>query len=295
MIVDCHTHIWSSVEQLGKGGPAYLRRQAGRESPQASPADHVQAAKCVAKTLVFGLRCASNDANVPNDFIARHVAGNVGKMYGVGAVDPNDDDATDQAEELLSRKEFCGLTVSPAFQDFHPADSRAMKIYEIADQRKRPVFFCQGTHFLPCGRMDFARPALLDEIAREFPSLRIVVSSLGHPWIEECIALLGKHPNVYADVAGLIRRPWQTYNALVLAHQFNVMDKLLFGSDFPFFTAASAVEGLYRLGEVTQGTNLPAVPREALRSVVERPSLAVLGIESGSEENAPGAQDEELT
>jgi len=80
-------------------------------------------------------------------------------------------------------------------------------------------------------------------------------------------------------MAALIRRPWQAYNALVLAHQFNVVDKVLFGSDFPFFTAADAIESVYRLHEVTQGTNLPSVPRETLRSMIERDSLAELGIQ----------------
>ena len=186
--------------------------------------------------------------------------------------------AAETAEAMLERKEFRGLTVSPAMQAFHPADSRAMALYDLADGRGAPVFIHQGTHLPARGRMEYARPFLLDEIAREFPNLTMVISSLGHPWVEEAIALLGKHPRVFADVAGLIRRPWQAYNALVLAHQFNVMDKVLFGSDFPYYTAAEAIEAVYRLHEVIQGTNLPSVPRETLRGMIERDALTALGI-----------------
>jgi predicted TIM-barrel fold metal-dependent hydrolase len=153
-----------------------------------------------------------------------------------------------------------------------------MAVYELAARKSAPLFFCQSTHFQTQGRMEYARPSLLDEIAREYPNLTIVISSLGHPWIEEGIALMGKHPHVYGDIAGLIRRPWQAYNALVLAHQYHVMDKVLFGSDFPYCTAAKAIEGVYRLHEVTQGTNLPSVPRETLRSMVERDALTALAI-----------------
>jgi len=283
MIVDCHTHIWASLDQLGAGAGEYLLRQCGQEDVPAAAAEHARAAECVDKSLVFGFRSVDLGASVPNDYVAQHVARHPAKMIGVAAVDPADPDAPDEAERCLGRSEFRGLTLSPATQSVHPCDSRAMVIYELASRRGVPVFFCQSTHFPAQGRMEYARPSLLDEIAREFPELVIVVSSMGHPWIEEGIALIGKHPRVFGDIAGLVHRPWQAYNALVLAHQFNVMDKILFGSDFPYFTAAEAIKSIYRMNEVTQGTNLPSVPREALRGVVERDSLTALGIARAGE------------
>ena len=277
MIVDCHTHIWAETGQLGGGAKEFLRRQSGQEGLSADPSEHEQASKCVDKTLVLGFHSAHLGAAVPNDFVADYVARHRDTMIGVAAVDPTEDGAAD-LDAILERDEFRGLTISPATQNFHPADSRAMKLYEFAAQQGIPLFIHQGTHFPTRGRMEYARPLLLDEIAREFADLTMVISSLGHPWIEEGIALVGKHPRVFADIAGLVRRPWQAYNALVLAHQFNVMDKVLFGSDFPYFTAAQAIESVYRLHEVTQGTNLPSVPREVLRSMVERDALRELGI-----------------
>ncbi len=278
MIVDCRTHIWNTVEQLGTGAPEYLARQGGEGELSAAPADHEAAARCVDKTLVFAYRSQALNACVPNDLVARYVAGHPERMIGVAAVDPTEDGALDEATELLDRREFRGLAISPVGQLFHPADSRAIRLYELAARRGAPVFFEQGTHFPTQGRMEYGRPLLIDEIASEYPELTLVLGSLGHPWVEEGIALVGKHPRVFADIAGLIRRPWQAYNALVLAHQFNVTDKVLFGSDFPFGSAAEAIESVYRMHEMTQGTNLPTVPREALRSIIERNALEALGI-----------------
>ena len=294
MIVDCHTHIWTRPEQLGRDAAAYLRRQSGRDDLPAGPEAHAAAAACVDKTLVLGYRSVSLAAAVPNDLVAEHVAGHSETMVGIAGIDPTEDGAVGAAEKLLDRDEFRGLTVSPASQHFHPADSRAMKLYELAEQRRAPIFLHQGTHFRSADRMEYARPQLLDEIAREFPALTLVVASMGHPWVEECIALAGKHERVFAGLAGLIHRPWQAYNALVLAHQYNVMDKVLFGSDFPYMTAAEAIESVYRLYEVTQGTNLPSVPREKLRSVVERHALEQLGIAGEGDRAAePAAAAEE--
>jgi uncharacterized protein len=278
MIVDCHTHIWDNPDQLGEDAAAYLRRQTGRESLSARPADHIKACDPASKTLVMGFVSEHLGASVPNEMVARHVGAHSERLVGIAAVDPTSDGALEEANELLDRSEFRGLTISPATQNYHPSDSRAMKLYELAAQRDVPVFLAHGTHFPAKGSMGYARPLLLDEIAQDYPTLTIVISGLGHPWVEEGIALVGKHERVYGDVAGLIRRPWQAYNALVLAHQFNVMDKVLFGSDFPYSTASEAIESVYRLHEVTQGTNLPSVPRETLRTMIERDALSALGI-----------------
>ena len=82
-------------------------------------------------------------------------------------------------------------------------------------------------------------------MARDFPELSLIISQLGQPFIDETICLMAKHPHVYSDISGLLSRPWQAYNALVLAHQAGVADKLLFGSDFPYTNAAHCIEALY--------------------------------------------------
>ena len=278
MIIDCQTHVWDGLAQLGDGAEAHLRGQGLDKGVSAAPADHSLAMRCVDRAMVFALRCARGEAEVSNDFVARYVAGGGGRLLGVAAVDPTEDGASDQAAKWLDRGSFCGLTVSPAAQDFHPADSRAMRVYEVAAEYHRPVFFCQPTALPIRGRMEYARPAMLDDIALAYPQLKIVVSSLGYPWVAECVALLANRANVMADLAGLLQRPWQAYNALVAAYQFGVSDKLLFASDYPFSTPAEVIEGLYRMHEVAQGTNLPTVPRETLRSIVERDALAALGL-----------------
>jgi predicted TIM-barrel fold metal-dependent hydrolase len=268
-----------------------LHRAGAREDCLAGPTEHTQAARCVDRTLVFAHRCAATGAHVPNDDVAQYVAASHGKMLAVAAVDPSDGTSAGEVESLLSRREFAGLALDPAGGNFHPADSRVMPLYEAAAALGKCVFFNFGSSLVAAGRMEFSRPSLVEEIAMELPDLPIVIASMGQPWVSECVALLGRRPRVFADIAPLIRRSWQAYQALVLAHQYHVMDKILFGSDFPFSTAAEAIEALYRLHEVTQGTNLPTVPREALRSIIERRALSALGL-GGDQEPVPSAPAE---
>ena len=106
-----------------------------------------------------------------------------------------------------------------------------------------------------------------------------MIAQLGQPWVDETICLLAKHPHVFADVSGLLGRPWQAYNALVTAYQYGVIEKLLFGSDFPYTNAEECIESLYSINQLAQGTNLPVVPREALRGIVERESTNIIAVD----------------
>jgi uncharacterized protein len=284
MIVDCHTHIWQNPEQLGDGALAELSRptlvagQRMRLLPQAYAANHLLASEPVDRTIVLGFRSRHLGAAIPNEYIADYCREHADRMVGFAGIDPTEDDAVDQVSWVTRDLGLSGLCLCPAAQDFHPSDTRAMAVLEKAAALHLPVVFYPGTHLSPKTKMEYARPHLLDEVARSFPNLRIVISHLGYPWVDEAIVLLGKHQNVFADIAALLRRPWVAYDALVRAHQFHVIDKLLFGSDFPFTTAGECIETLYTINQMAMGTNMPTVPREGLRGIVERDVMALLGI-----------------
>ena len=101
---------------------------------------------------------------------------------------------------------------------------------------------------------------------------------MGHPWIAETIVLIRKHPNLYADISALHYRPWQFYNGLVLALEYGVEDKLLFGSDWPFATPVETEAGLRSINRFTEGTALPRVPQDVIERIIGRDSLELLGL-----------------
>jgi uncharacterized protein len=285
MIVDCHTHIWQSPEQLGDGAlielsrPTMVAGQRMRLLPQADTANHLLASEPADRTIVLGFRSQYLGAAIPNEYIADYCREHADRMVGFAGIDPTEDDAVEQVTRVTQELGLCGLCLCPAAQDFHPSDTRAMAVLEKAAALRLPVVFYPGTHLSPKTKMEYARPHLLDEVARSFPNLKMVVSHFGYPWVDEAIVLLGKHQNVYADMAGLLRRPWVAYDALVRAHQFHVIDKLLFGSDFPFTTAGECIETMYTINQMAMGTNMPTVPRESLRGIVERDVIGLLGIQ----------------
>lgn len=252
-------------------------RSSWRLAPSADPDHHWAQSGTVDKSIVLGFKSRYLRAEIPNRFVADYVNRFPQKLIGFAGIDPTEGSAI---EDMLAAQELQlrGITISPANQDFHPSDSRALKVYSEAERLGMPALIHSVGQFSEQSKLEFGRPYLLDEIARSFPKLRIVIAQMGQPWIDETIVLLGKHPHVFADVSGLLNRPWQAYNALVSAYQYGVIDKLLFGSDFPYTNATDAIEALYSINQIAHGTNLPLVPRESLRGIVERDTLGLLGL-----------------
>jgi uncharacterized protein len=271
MIVDCHTQIWSSQAQLGQAAPLVTRPIAADEGR------HLAAVGPVDKAIVLAFKSSYLQAEIPNRFVAEYVRRNSQKMVGFAGIDPTERDWMEELRIAQDELHLKGVLVSPEMQDFHPTDTRAMKLYSECARRGMPVLFEQN-HRNPAAKMEYTRPMLLDEVARTFPELRIVIARLGHPWIEETVVLLGKHRNVFANIAGLLPQPWVSYAALLAVHEYGVMDKLLFGSDFPYRAPAACIEALYSVNQVSHASDLPPIPREQLRGIVERDALALLGI-----------------
>jgi predicted TIM-barrel fold metal-dependent hydrolase len=293
MIVDCHTHIWKSPDQLGQldlgdSPPPLKSARMGkiypsgkgnwRPVPAADPDHHWAQSSVVDKSIVLGFKSKYLHAEIPNAFVAEYVNRFPQKLIGFAGIDPTEGSAVDELRAARSDLQLRGLTLSPANQDFHPTDTRAMRVYAEAQKLGMPILVHPVAQNTEQSKLEFARPYLFDEVARTFPTLRIIFAQLGQPWIDETICLLGKHANVFADVSGTLSRPWQAYNALVAAYQYQVIDKLLFGSDFPYTTVADCIETLYSINQLAQGTNLPVVPRESLRGIVERDTLGLLGL-----------------
>ncbi len=288
MIIDCYTSIWQSPEQLGREAidriaqPIRFGREQVRLLPKADTASHYLACAPVDVSLVLGFKSRYLGAQIPDELIADYCREHASQAIGFAGIDPTESNALAQLTEISRNPFFKGLVICPAAQDCHPCDTQAMRIYEAAAALKLPVVFSSGPYIAAGTRLEYARPLLLDEVARSFPELKLVISHLGYPWVDETLTLLAKHTNVFSCIAGLLRRSWLAWDALLRAYQLQVTGQLLFGSDFPFSTAAECIETLYNINEYAMGSQLPVIPREILRQIVHNDALTALGIHSPS-------------
>ena len=105
-----------------------------------------------------------------------------------------------------------------------------------------------------------------------------MIAHVGHPWLDDAIAVVRRHPYVFADISGLVPRRWQLYQALVSAIEYRVAHKLLFGSDFPFFTARQTIDGLRSVTGTAFGPHMPVVDEQVVEDIIHRPTLDLLEI-----------------
>ena len=292
MTIDLHSRLWTSTEQFGPSVAEQMRRRKidAWDDHSADADDHQQAMEPVTAAVLLGFESKLLGGSISHEQVAGYLKRDPERLMGFGGIDPKADTHPTQSLEQAIALGLVGVTVNPAAAGFHPTDTRAMALFEACQHHQMPVLIECGTVMAREARMEFARPALLDEVIREFPDLKLILGTFGDPWVEEGVALLAKHPNVYADISGFTARPWQLFNALLTAHQLGTMDQVLFGSNFPFVTPEQAIKTIYSVNTLTQGTHLPSVPREQLRSVVERDTIQVLGLKR--EKPAVQAADE---
>ena len=292
MTIDLHTRLWTSPQQFGPPVAEQMRRR--RIDPwddhSADADDHAQAMEPVQAAVLLGFESKLLGGKIPHEQIAGYIQRAPDKLLGFAGIDPKADaDPVDSLRHALDLG-LVGVTVNPAAAGFHPTDTSAMELFEACQHHAVPVLVECGTILARQARMEFARPVLFDEVVREFPDLKLVLGSFGDPWVDEGVALLAKHPNVYADLAGLTARPWQLFNALLTAHQLGAIGQVLFGSNFPYVTPEQAIKTIYSVNTLTQGTHLPSVPREQLRTIVERDTIAVLGLKRKKTSNSTTAK-----
>ncbi len=174
--------------------------------------------------------------------------------------------------------QFRGLKLAPIYQNYHPMDERMQPVYAFCEKRSIPILIHRGTTFPRRAPLKYALPIQLEDVAMRYPELRMVIAHLGHPWVEDTIVLIRKQPNLYADLSALYYRPWQFYNSLVLAQEYGVMKKLLFGSDYPFTTPADSAAALRNVNHVVEESRLPRVSSDAIEAILERDTLSILQI-----------------
>ncbi len=215
-----------------------------------------------------------------NEFVSAFAKAGGEKVIGFAGVDPNSPTAVPDLEWAVKELGLRGLKLSPIYQDFEPDSRDVYPLYERVQELGIPIIWHQGTSLMArFGPLEAANPVRLDVVLRDFPDIKMVFSHMAVPWATEAVLMMQKHPQLYMDIsATVMTRPWFVYNALVTAMESGCMHKVLFASDYPWYTPAETRAALYALAEFPKGTNLPKLPMEELEAIVNRDSVAVLGI-----------------
>ena len=192
------------------------------------------------------------------------------------SLDPTDDDVLDQLADGVARG-LRGIKLYPVLALFDPRDERFDPFYRAATENGLVLLWHMGATPSPAGSLIVSQPLVIDEVARRHPDLVQVMAHMGHPWQREAMVVCRKNRKVFTDVSASWARPFDGYHALVRAQEWAVVDKLLFGSDFPIWTPAQAVAGLREIAAM-RPPGLPHVQQSTLDWLLDGDPREVLGL-----------------
>lgn len=119
---------------------------------------------------------------------------------------------------------------------FHPQgfglpinDRRFYPLYAKCAELDVAVGFQVG-HSAEVLPSDGGRPMLADDVAIDFPDLRINLSHTGWPWVDEWCSMLWRHPNVYGDISAYYPRSLDE-RLIRFMDSSRGRDKVLFGTN----------------------------------------------------------------
>lgn len=199
----------------------------------------------VAKSLICAWE-APRRTMISNDEVAGFVAEAPDRLVGVGSVDISRPmGAVREVRRCVQQLGFVAIRVLPWLWELPPTDRRFYPVYAACCELSVP-FCTQIGHTGPLMPSEVGRPIYLDQVALDFPELKIVGGHIGYPWTDEAIAVATKHDNVFIDTSAYTVRRYPL--ALVEFMRSHGRHKVLFGTNWPMIAPTKALDGLDTLG-----------------------------------------------
>ncbi|MFE7038802.1 amidohydrolase family protein [Streptomyces atratus] len=182
---------------------------------------------------------ATGTAPVPNEEIAESAQEHPDVIIPFAGVDPyKGRAAVHQIRRLVAEYGVRGFKFHPNIQAFHPNDRMAYPLYEAMEEAGAIAVFHTGQTGIGAGapggggiRLKYSNPLDVDDVATDFPGMRIVLAHPSFPWQDEALAVATHKPEVYIDLSGW--SPKYFPPQLVRYANSLLRDKVLFGSDYP--------------------------------------------------------------
>jgi len=240
--IDTHVHLESEIKDNAAAEAArkYFGNS-GVEYNRQALADYYRSRKigCVIFTVDERL---TGRHPVPNDEVVQFAADNGDIMMAFASVDPlRGQPALDEARRLIKDGRIRGFKLHPPLQQFAPNDKLIYPFYEVMNEAKLPVIFHTGHSGIGTGmpggggvRLKYGNPMDIDDVAVDFPDMKIILAHPSFPWQDEAISVCLHKPQVYIDLSG-----WSPkYFSPTLIQYANSLlkKKVLFGSDYPLLT-----------------------------------------------------------
>ncbi len=247
--IDVHTHAEVSAGGHGSLSPElfgasaeYFKSHTERQPTIDEMADYYRERQMAAVVFTVDAEHATGHPRISNEEIAETCARHSDVLIPFASVDPWKGRAgVREARRLVTEYGVRGFKFHPSIQGFAPDDRMAYPLYEAIEESGLPALFHTGQTGIGAGvpggggiRLKYSNPMLIDEVAVDFPELRIILAHPSFPWQDEALSVATHKPYVHIDLSGW--SPKYFPPQLVRYANSLLKDKVLFGSDYPVIT-----------------------------------------------------------
>ncbi|GAA3374276.1 amidohydrolase family protein [Streptomyces racemochromogenes] len=246
--IDVHTHAEVSSKgcaslsaELDRAAGAYFKAEHRHPTlPEIAAYYRERRMACVVFTV--DAESATGVPPVPNEEIAEAALASPDVIIPFAGVDPyKGRAAVRQIRRLVADFGVRGFKFHPNIQAFHPNDRMAYPLYEAIEEAGAIAVFHTGQTGIGAGapggggvRLKYSNPMDVDDVAADFPGMRIILAHPSFPWQDEALAVATHKPQVYIDLSGW--SPKYFPPRLVQYANTLLKDKVLFGSDYPLLS-----------------------------------------------------------
>jgi uncharacterized protein len=244
--IDVHTHCEVGRDGHGSLSPelldasaTYFKAGGPRQPTIDETAAYYRERRMAAVVFTVDSEYLTGHPRIANEEVADGCAAHPDVLIPFASVDPHRGRAgIREACRLVAEHGVRGFKFHPSLQGFAPDDRLAYPLYEAIEELGVPALFHTGQTGIGAGvpggggiRLKYSNPMLVDDVAVDFPDLRIILAHPSFPWQDEALAVATHKEHVYIDLSGWSPRYFPPQ--LIRYANTLLQDKVLFGSDYP--------------------------------------------------------------
>lgn len=208
MPIDMHVHPLVFKEIFSQEEFAYWEKEFGMGLMGPMDWDEIEAEMnhgSIEKSVLLPLDCTTTSGGwfATNDQVAKLVSLHSDRLIGFASVDPHRPDALEELQRAFDELGAKGVKLNPAKQKFMPDDPIMEPIYQLCEERNRPIIFHSGLSWEPNTPGRYCHPLVFESVLINHPELRVCLAHFAWPWVREMVMLMLKYPNVYTDTSVL--------------------------------------------------------------------------------------------
>lgn len=172
------------------------------------------------------------------------------RFRGLAGVDPfRGMDGVRELEHGVREYGFVGAHLYPHHFGLAPDHAKYYPYYAKCCELDVPIMMQVG-HSLVYNekrrRPSVGQPITLDQVAIDFPELKLIGIHIGIPWTDEMISMAWKHENVFIGVDAYAPRYWPPQ----IVHYLNTYGrhKVMYGTDWPVIDPERSMAEIEELG-----------------------------------------------